>query len=319
MTSRNLRANNTNHTLPYSIRRARYRAMRTRLRAPLAWLLHRRLTSADVFIGSYPRSGSHWLKFQLLEILTGRPASFENIKQLIPKVGDHGIPSATALEVLGLILPAEAPPIVPGGGRLIHTHERYRPEYKKAIYLVRDLRDVALSEYAQQKALDTLSYYDLTDFDSFLEPFLDGKIDRYGPWHDHVAGWLESSLAKDGNLLVIRFEDLRQNTENLLVSVVEFLGMGADRDAIRQAIANNTVDRMRAKEDVSKVVVRGPGEEGRFVRRGSVGGWRERLNPMQLERIGRYAGGMLARLGYPPCKSAAQETIPRGKARASAG
>ena len=43
MTSRNLRANNTNHTLPYSIRRARYRAMRTRLRAPLAWLLHRRL------------------------------------------------------------------------------------------------------------------------------------------------------------------------------------------------------------------------------------------------------------------------------------
>ncbi len=176
-----------------------------------------------------------------------------------------------------------------------------------------------LSEYAQQKALDTLRYYDLTDFDSFLEPFLDGKIDRYGPWHDHVAGWLESSLAKDGNLLVIRFEDLRQNTENLLVSVVEFLGMGADRDAIRQAIANNTVDRMRAKEDVSKVVVRGPGEEGRFVRRGSVGGWRELMNPMQLERIGRYAGGMLARLGYPPCKSAAQETIPRGKARASAG
>jgi Sulfotransferase domain len=112
---------------------------------------------------------------------------------------------------------------------------------------------------------------------------------------------------------------LRQDTENLLLSIVEFLGMDADRNAIQQAIANNTVDRMRAKEDASKVVVRGPGEEGRFVRRGSVGGWRERLNPMQLERIEQYAGGMLARLKYPSYKSASQRTIARGKARASAG
>lgn len=319
MTSNRSDAERPIDTMLYNVRRIRYRAMRTRLRAPWAWLLHRRLTSNDVFIGSYPRSGSHWLKFQLLEILTSQLASFENIKQLIPKVGDHGIPGAAALEALGLILPAEAPSIVPGGGRLIHTHERYRPEYKKAIYLVRDLRDVALSEYAQAKTLNILRYYDLTDFDSFLEPFLNGKIDRYGPWQDHVASWLESSLAKNGNLLVIRFEDLRRNTQKLLISVVQFLGIRADEDVIRRAIVNNTVDRMREKEDVSKVLVRGPGEDGRFVRRGSVGGWRERLTDAQLERIERYASATLARIDYPRIDSGTQKIIPRGEAYASAG
>jgi hypothetical protein len=319
MTSNRSDAERPIDTMLHNVRRIRYRAIRTRLRAPLAWLLHRRLTSNDVFIGSYPRSGSHWLKFQLLEILTSQLASFENIKQLIPKVGDHGIPGAAALEALGLILPAEAPSIVPGRGRLIHTHERYRPEYKKAIYLVRDLRDVALSEYAQAKTLNILRYYDLTDFDSFLEPFLNGKIDRYGPWQDHVASWLESSLAKNGSLLVIRFEDLRRNTQKLLISVVQFLGIRVDEDVIRRAIVNNTVDRMREKEDVSKVLVRGPGEDGRFVRRGSVGGWRERLTDAQLERIERYAGATLARMGYPRIDSGTQKIIPRGEAYASAG
>ena len=317
MTSNRSTADGPIDSVLYNIRRIRYKAMRTRLRAPLAWLLHRRLTSNDVFIGSYPRSGSHWLKFQLLEILTSQPASFENIKQLIPKVGDHGIPGAAVLEMLDLILPAEAPFIVPGGGRLIHTHERYRSEYKKAIYLVRDLRDVALSEYAQAKTLNILRYYHMTDFDSFVEPFLSGSIDRYGPWQDHVASWLESPLAKNGNLLVIRFEDLRRDTQKLLVSIVQFLGTAADEDLIQRAIVNNTVDRMREKEAVSRVLVRGPGEDGRFVRRGSVGGWRERITPEQLERIDRYAGATLARMGYPRIKPGTQSLSHESEAFAS--
>ena len=282
----------------YTLRRMRFRAMRTRLRAPWAWILHRGLTAEDVFIASYPRSGSHWLKFQLLEILTGQPADFDNVKQLMPKVGDQGVPGAVVLQAMDLVLPAQAPAILPQGGRIIHTHERYRREYKKAIYLVRDVRNVVLSEYAQGQVNGGLRYYNLSDFDSFLEPFMNGKIDRYGTWQSHVESWLESSLMKNGNLLIIRFEDLRRNTEDLLARIVDFLGIRTDQDVIRRAIANNTVERMRAKEDSSKVVVRGPGEDGRFVRRGTVAGWRERLTDAQVQLIERYAGATLARMGY---------------------
>jgi hypothetical protein len=280
-------------------RRIRYKAMRTKLRSPLAWILHRALTSKDVFIASYPRSGSHWLKFQLLEILTGQEARFENIKKLMPKVGDHGVPGAAILRAMQIILPAQPLAMVPGGGRLIHTHEPYRKEYKKAIYLVRDVRDVALSEYAQQKEMDALKHYGLTDFESYLAPFLVGRIERFGNWRRHVTSWLECPLARSGNLLVIRFEDLRRNTEPLLAQIVEFLGATVDREVIRRGMANNTLERMRAKEDTTNALHRSTSEEGRFVRRGAVGGWRERLTSSQIALIERYAGGTLARLGYP--------------------
>ncbi|MEX2446142.1 MAG: hypothetical protein WD734_02295, partial [Dehalococcoidia bacterium] len=49
-------------------------------RSPLRWLLkiqwdHRGLRPADVFVASYPRSGSSWLRFLLYEMTAG-DASF---------------------------------------------------------------------------------------------------------------------------------------------------------------------------------------------------------------------------------------------------
>ena len=159
-------------TIRYQVRRMRFRAMRTRLRLPVTWLLHRRLDPRDVFIASFPRSGSHWLKFQLLEIITGQAADFENVKRRITRVGDHGVPGAAALVALGVINSGKAEPLLPDGSRLMHTHEPYRREYRKVIYLVRDIRDVLLSEFAIGKELGLLRYYEIDDFDSFLEPFL---------------------------------------------------------------------------------------------------------------------------------------------------
>src|SRR5437867_8735637 len=104
-----------------SFRRIRHQLAKTRLRSPLTWLRHRSFDPADVFIGSYPRSGSTWLRFVLLEILTGRPSEFPSVNRSIPKVGRHN----------------QALPLLPGGGRLIQTHEPYREEYQKAVYLVR--------------------------------------------------------------------------------------------------------------------------------------------------------------------------------------
>ncbi len=288
------------HGIGYQVRRMRFRAMRTKLRLPVTWMLHRRLDPRDVFIASYPRSGSHWLKFQLLEAISGQSAGFENVKQLITRVGDHGVPCAPAFVALGAINPGRAGSLLPGGARMMHTHEPYRREYRKVIYMVRDVRDVALSEFAIGKELGLLDYYDMREFDDFLEPFLRGTINRYRTWQDHMISYLESPLAKNGNLLVMRFEDLRKNTEENLTRIVEFLGARVGQDEIRRAIANNTVEKMRAKEDTSQAMRKSSGEEGRFVRRGSVGGWREKLTEEQVRLFDRYAGRGLGLMGYPP-------------------
>src|SRR5204863_5937676 len=133
-------------------------------------------------------------------------ADFENVKGRITRVGDHGVPGAAALVALGVINSGKAEPLLPDGSRLMHTHEPYRREYRKVIYLVRDIRDVLLSEFAIGKELGLLRYYEIDDFDSFLEPFLSGAIDRYQTWQNHVVSYLDSPLARNGHLLVLRFE-----------------------------------------------------------------------------------------------------------------
>jgi hypothetical protein len=86
--------------------------------------------------------------------------------------------------------------------------------------------------------------------------------------------------------------------------MAQFLGVVVDHDRIRSTVKDNSLERMRAKEDSSrkydpKSLGRQTGEEHRFVRKGSVGGWRERLTDAQLSLIDEFAGPVLARLGYP--------------------
>jgi hypothetical protein len=261
--------------------------MRTRLNVPLNWLRHRGLDPSDVFLASYPRSGQHWTRFQLFEILTHQPADFDGLDNTIPKIGEH----------------SKAPAILPAGRRLIQTHEPWRKEYKRAILLVRDCRDIVLSEYAWGQSLDLNKHFDIIDFDGFLLSWLQARLQRMGSWQNHVHAWLDSPALKSGNVLMIKFEDMRKNPESALVSMLEFLDVAVDLNVVRAAISNNSIEKMRAKEDNSrkydpKRLGRKPGEEYRFVRQGSIGGWRERLTNPQVNLIEQYAGTALARLGY---------------------
>jgi hypothetical protein len=264
-----------------TLRKLRFRTQRINsIRVPLIWLRHRGLDPRDVFLASYPRSGQYWLRFLLIEFLTSQSVEFDSVDKMIPKIGVHG----------------GAPALLPGGRRLIQTHELYRKEYKKAIYLVRDVRDVVLSEFLQAKASQLPLY--INDFDDYLLATLQGKVQGFGAWHHHVHSWLDSPLEKRGDLLVLRFEEMRGNPEEALTRVLQFLGAHIDPQAVLSAVANNSLQRMRAKED-RRTLYRSNTEEDRHVHGGTVSGWREKLSLSQVQLIQRYAKSALTRLGYP--------------------
>jgi hypothetical protein len=252
-----------------------YQVAKSGLREPLTWLRHCGLGPNDAFIASYPRSGNTWLRFVLFDILvTGQTSGFDEVNHIVAEVGLHG-PSI---------------PLLPGEGRLIKTHESYRSVYKKAIYLVRDVRDVVLSEFAYQKALGWIP----DDFDLFLRQFLGGEVNPFSPWHQHVAGWVDSPLARGPDFLLIKFEEMRKNTEHTVTTVLNFLGVVVDPQSVRNAIANNTVKRMQEKEardpQFSDRPPEAGSEESRFIRSGSIGGWHERLTSKHIEMIEQTAG-----------------------------
>ncbi len=106
------------------LRRLRHELSKTGLRSPLLWIRHHGFRPSDIFTASYPRSGSTWLRFILAEILAGQSSGFKGVNLLSPDVGEH----------------SGAQPLLPGAGRLIKTHELYRPSYKKAIYFSLSMR-----------------------------------------------------------------------------------------------------------------------------------------------------------------------------------
>jgi len=271
-------------------RRFRVDLAKSAARLPVVWLRHRGLHANDVFLASYPRSGNTWLRFALGEALSGKSIHFDNVDDVIPELKWH----------------RRGMPLFADGGRLIKTHEPWRKEYRKAIYIVRDGRDCALSQYARSTQLQIVE----PDLDEFLLMFLEGRVHGYGSWAPHIRAWLNSPLARSGNLLVVKFEDLRRNPEESLTRMVQFAGAPKSAEEIRAALANNSVDQMRAKEVKSKKLYQSTTEVGRFVRKGAVQGWKNVLTPAQAELFEKYAGAELAQMGYPSASDVAATQEP---------
>lgn len=227
---------------------------------------------------SYPRSGSTWLRFLLYDALSGETAEFGSVQD--------GIPGPGARE--------RAPELLPGGGRMMSAHDLCR-HAGRTIYLARDVRDVLLSEYRQGLRS---GWFD-GPIDGFVDLFLQGLVDPFGSWADHVRYWLDAQVRRPFDPLLVTYEDLRRSPADTLGQILSYLGAERSVETIERAVAGNTIELMRQKEDRADAhhfVKKDP--TSHFVGQGLVGGWREELSVEQLARIEREAGDVMRVLGY---------------------
>ncbi len=243
---------------------------------------HTAISRRDAFLASYPKSGNTWLKFMLTHLLGDREADLDNDSTVVADVGSH----------------RSTPRVLPGGGRLIKSHEPYAaPQkrfYRKAIYLIRDGRDVAVSYYY---TLIRRGLYE-GDFAPFLRLFLEGGVDGYGPWHEHVESWLESPLRSDGSLLVLKYEELLADPVGGLSAAMEFLGVPVARERAEQTIEAYSAERMRERERRTRFHERKKRQDIMFVRAARAGDWAETFAPADEALFREVTGDLLERLGY---------------------
>jgi Sulfotransferase domain len=218
----------------------------------------------------------------LADLLGGREADLDNDSTVIADVGSH----------------RATPRVLPRGGRLIKSHEPYTsPQkrfYNKAIYLVRDGRDVAVSYYY---TLIRRGLYE-GEFGPFLSLFLSGGVDGYGPWHEHVESWLSCPLRERGSLLVLKYEDLLADPADNLSVAMEFLGVPIAPQRAGQTVRAYTAERMRERERKSRFHERKQRRDIMFVRTAQAGDWAQTFSPEDEELFSRVTGGLLKRLGY---------------------
>ena len=248
---------------------------------------HRDVTANDVFLASYPRSGNAWLRFMALEIV-GVTSGFDAVKDAAPYVGDH----------------LEAPYLAPGNGRFIKTHEPYLRRYRRAIYIARDPRDVALSYFRYLQRVGRLRIEPMDDvdatFDRYLNAFLHGRVDGYATWQQHVLSWRAAAEHGEADVLTMRYEDMRHDPVAAVRQIAAWLPQTLNDDDAERVAERCSFERMRDSERNAAPSAFGVAVPAiPYMGAASLGGWREQLSADQQRRFVAFADG-LAATGYEP-------------------
>jgi hypothetical protein len=157
---------------------------------------------------------------------------------------------------------------IPAGGThpiLLKTHavpgasvlKPFRPGTSKAIYLVRNPRDIILSLVRHVTADDG------NDQARALALAFIGKHGKlpvnaekeWGSWPEHAQAWTTPATVRQHfpniDVLVVRYEDMRADTVTTLHKIVTFLDLGepvTDDDVVR-AVESSSMNKMRTMEE----------------------------------------------------------------------
>jgi hypothetical protein len=238
----------------------------------------------DTFLVSYPKSGNTWVRFLLANLIyPNETVGFANINRLLPA---PGVLSKRFLRKLPR-------------PRILKSHEPFDVRFRKVIYLVRDPRDVAVSEYH----FDLKKRYIESDvtLEQFVKRFIAGQTSSYGSWWEHAASWIAT---RHGNpaFLLVRYEDLLSDPIRETGKIAEFLGIQASPARLESAVQRSSADRMRKLEKQQAdqwTGTRNTRKEIPFVRAAKSGGWKETLSAPSVEKIEVAWAPLLNFLGYP--------------------
>jgi len=237
----------------------------------------------DIFLVSFPKSGNTWTRFLLANLrFPEQPVTFANIDKLVPDPT-----SASTREFDRMPRP-----------RIIKSHECFDPRYPRVVYIVRDPRDVVVSQYHYHRKIRKIE--DDSPIEKFVTRFLAGETCPHGSWGQNVSTWLATS---DGNprFLLLRYEDLVADTARELAKVVNFLHLPAGLKQIHQAVERSSADHMRKLEKTQtdkNGLTKGSRKDLSFVRAASSGGWRSDLPAPMVARLEAAWGPLMQRLGY---------------------
>jgi Sulfotransferase domain len=244
----------------------------------------RKLRLADAVVVSFGKSGRTWLRVLLSRVF-----------QLQHGLGERFILGFDNLHYRTGIAP-----------KIMFTHDNYVKDYtghrdskadfydRKVIFLARDPRDVAVSQFFQwkyrmksnKKDINAYPIGDLVPFDFVMSDAGLPKVIKF------MNLWAQEAV-KIREFMIVRYEDLRARPQEILKQVLEFLGTPATKAQIEDAVQFASYDNMKRMEQQrvfwlsgGRLVPKDRSNPNSYkVRRGKAGGYRDDFDAAQLAQI----------------------------------
>jgi hypothetical protein len=166
------------------------------------------------------------------------------------------------------------------------------------IYVVRDPRDVALSEY--RFLLKRRAIPDGYPMEKFVDRFVKGQVNNYSSWKENVGSWI-AARGDSQRFLLVRYEDMVEQTAAELNRIAVFLGIEATSERLQRAVERSSADKMRTLERAESevwLVTKGSRNDVPFVGEAKSGQWRKSLTRDCVAAIEEAWGTLMADLGY---------------------
>ena len=260
----------------------------------------KKLEKSDWVLMSWGKSGRTWLRVML-----------SRVYQLKGGLNAHELLDFDNLKKQDSQLPA-----------VFFTHNNYLRDYtgnreskehfrgKRIVLQVRDPRDVAVSQFFQwqfrmrpnKKFINDYPPHgaDISVWDFVLDK--DAGVPRIV---DYFNGWARA-IPKLKDVLIVRYEDMREDPAAVLSSIMEFTGTAVSAEQVREAVEFAAYDNMKKMEQEKFFKGSGarvkPGDRDNpqsfKVRKAKVGGYRDYFTDEQCAQLDTMVAGLDPIFGY---------------------
>jgi len=260
----------------------------------------KKLEKCDWVLMSWGKSGRTWLRVMLsraYQLKGGLDAhellDFDNLKRLDPR------------------LPA-----------VFFTHNNYLRDYtgnqeskvhflgKRIVLLVRDPRDVAVSQFFQWQFRMRPNKKFINDYpphgaDIGVWEFVQDRDAGVPRIVDYFNGWARA-IPELKDVLIVRYEDMRADPAAVLASILEFTGTEVSAGQVQEAVDFAAYDNMKKMEQEKFFKGSGarvkPGDKDNpqsfKVRKAKVGGYRDYFTDEQCAQLDAMVAGLDPIFGY---------------------
>lgn len=188
----------------------------------------------DFFLVSYPKSGNTWVRILVANLLQE-----DNNEISLHNIGDY-LPDTYIIDQLNSYQKKENGGINNTKINIYKSHDPYISYFKdkKVLYIARDGRDAITSYFYYLKARKKNN--------PSIKELINGSNSMpIGNWGDHIRGWINGKCAAK---LIVRYEDLLNDTSKELNRIAHFLSLKVSVEQINSAVQKSEFQRLKLLE-----------------------------------------------------------------------